>query len=231
MAAVALRPAAILTDIEGTTTPIAFVRDVLFPYARARLPDFLQVHAAEPEVAAAVAETDHLAEGRDALSVLLDWLDADAKVTPLKTLQGLIWDEGYRRGDLKGVIYPDVPPVLRRWHSAGVRLYVYSSGSEAAQKLLFGHSEAGDLTGLFSGFFDTRVGPKREAASYAGIAKALGLPAAEMMFLSDIAEELDAAFAAGMTVCQLVREADGTLASARHRGAADFSEVGKLVRV
>jgi enolase-phosphatase E1 len=229
MAALPGRPIAILTDIEGTTTPIAFVRDVLFPYARARLPSFLQAHAAEPEVAAAVAEAERLGDGSDAVTALLRWLDADAKVTPLKTLQGLIWDEGYRRGELKGVIYPDVPPVLRRWHAAGVRLYVYSSGSEAAQKLLFGHSDAGDLAGLFSGFFDTRVGPKREAGSYAAIARALGVPAGDILFLSDVAEELHAAALAGLQTCQLVRETDGTKPSPDHRIAADFGAVQALL--
>jgi len=229
MAALPRRPTAILTDIEGTTTPIAFVRDVLFPYARARLPNFLKAHAATPEVAAAVAEAERLAGGKDVLSALLGWLDEDAKVTPLKTLQGLIWNEGYRRGELKGMIYPDVPPVLRSWQAAGLRLYVYSSGSEAAQKLLFGHSDAGDLARLFSGFFDTRIGPKRAAASYTAIAQGLGLPADEILFLSDIAEELDAAVSAKMSACQVVREADGTLASGRHPHVANYFELEQLI--
>lgn len=223
------RPGAILTDIEGTTTPIAFVRDVLFPYAHARLPGFLETHGGEPEVAAAVAEAERLGEGRDVVTALLGWLDADAKITPLKTLQGLIWDEGYRRGELKGVIYPDVPPVLRSWQSAGLRLYVYSSGSEAAQKLLFGHSDAGDLAGLFSGFFDTRIGTKREAASYTAIARAVGLPEGEILFLSDIGQELDAAKAAGMGTCQLVREADGTRAWDGHARVTDFAGIEALL--
>jgi enolase-phosphatase E1 len=225
MGAVRGRPTAIITDIEGTTTPISFVRDVLFPYAQARLPRFVEAHGAEPAVAEILAEAGRLAEGRDVVAALLGWMAADAKVTPLKTLQGLIWDEGYRRGDLLGVIYPDVPPVLRRWHAGGVRLYVYSSGSVAAQKLLFGCSDAGDLAALFSGFFDTRVGGKREAASYTGIARAIGLPAGEILFLSDVAEELDAAVGAGMSACQLVRAADGTIGSPNHMRAADFAEV------
>jgi enolase-phosphatase E1 len=229
MGAVFGRPTAIITDIEGTTTPISFVRDVLFPYAHARLPGFVAARGDEPAVAEALAEASRLAEGRDVVSALLGWMDADAKVTPLKTLQGLIWDEGYRRGDLLGVIYPDVPPVLRRWHSAGVRLYVYSSGSVAAQKLLFGWSDAGDLAALFSGFFDTRVGGKREAASYAAIARAVGLPAGEILFLSDIEAELDAAVAAGMSGCQLVRPSDGTRGSARHAQAADFGAVQRML--
>ena len=218
-------PTAIVTDIEGTTTPIAFVRDVLFPYARANLESFLAGHGHDPAVAEALREAAHLAEGRPVQHALLAWMDADAKVTPLKTLQGLIWNEGYRNGHLQGVLYPDVPPVLRRWHAAGIRLYVYSSGSETAQKLLFEHSEAGNLAALFSGFFDTRVGPKRAPESYAAIARAIGLPAGECLFLSDIGQELDAAAAFGMGCCQVVRAADGTLAWPGHPQATDFPGV------
>ncbi len=210
-----------MTDIEGTTTPIAFVRDVLFPYARARLPGFLAEHGDEP----AVAEAAALAGGRPVLEALLGWMDQDAKVTPLKAIQGVIWDEGYARGELLGRIYPDVPPVLKRWRAQGIRLYVYSSGSEAAQRLIFGRSDAGDLGGLFSGFFDTRVGGKREAASYARIARGIGLPAGEILFLSDIEAELDAAAESGVATCQVVRAEDGTVGSARHLVAADFGEV------
>ncbi len=229
MGAVSGRPIAIVTDIEGTTTPISFVRDVLFPYAQARLPGFVAAHGAEPLVAEILVEAGRLAEGRDTVAALLAWMAADAKVTPLKTLQGLIWDEGYRRGDLLGMVYPDVPPVLRRWHAGGVRLYVYSSGSVAAQKLLFGYSDAGDLAGYFSGFFDTRVGGKRDAESYQAIARAIGLPAGEILFLSDVAEELDAAVTAGLAGCQLVRKADGTHGADRHMQAADFAEVQTLL--
>jgi enolase-phosphatase E1 len=217
----ALRPTAIVTDIEGTTTPIAFVRDVLFPYARARLPGFLAEHSGDPVVAEAAA----LADGRPVLEALLAWMDADAKVTPLKAIQGMIWNEGYARGELLGRIYPDVPPVLRKWRAQGIRLYVYSSGSEAAQRLIFGHSDAGDLGALFSGFFDTRVGAKREAASYASIARSVGVPPGEILFLSDIEAELDAAAESGLATCQLVRAEDGTVASARHAVAADFGGV------
>ncbi len=218
-----MKPTAILTDIEGTTTPIAFVRDELFPYARAGLPSFLARHGAEPEVAALLAEATRLAAGRPVLAALLAWMDEDAKVTPLKALQGLIWEEGYARGELLGRLYPDVPPVLRHWRARGLRLYVYSSGSEAAQRLLFGHSDAGDLAGLFSGFFDTRAGAKRDAASYRSIARAIGLPPGEVLFLSDIEQELDAAAESGLATIQLVRVEDGTIASVRHPAAADFS--------
>ena len=222
-----LPPAAVVTDIEGTTTRIAFVHEVLFPYARARMGEFLAARAHDAVVRAALAEIAALAPDEAPLDALLGWMDRDAKVTPLKTLQGLIWDQGYKDGVLRGELYPDVAPALRRWRAGGVRLYVYSSGSEAAQKLLFGYSDAGDLTPLFSGFFDTRIGGKREAASYRGIATAIGVPAAEILFLSDIGAELDAAIGAGMRACQLVRAVDGTVAADGHAHASDFGEVAR----
>jgi enolase-phosphatase E1 len=222
------RPGAIVTDIEGTTTPIAFVHDVLFPYARARLPAILD--DPRPDYAEAIAEARALAGGRPVLDALLGWMDADAKVTPLKTLQGLIWDEGFRKGDLHGRLYPDVAPALRGWHASGIGLYVYSSGSEAAQRLLFGHSDAGDLGGLFTGFFDTRIGAKREAGSYRLIARDIGLPASSILFLSDVEQELDAAADTGLSVCQLVRPDDGTVASTRHSTVADFSALASFLR-
>ena len=220
--------AAVVTDIEGTTTRIAFVHDVLFPYARTRMGDFLNRHGQRPDVAACVAETQLLAPGADPLDTLLGWMDADAKIGPLKALQGMIWAEGYADGALKGDLYPDVAPVLRRWRAAGIRLYVYSSGSVAAQRLLFRHSSYGDLEGLFSGFFDTSVGGKREPESYTAIARGAGLPAGEMLFLSDAAAELNAAAAAGLRTCQLVRPDDGTMPAAGHAQAGDFWGVAGL---
>ncbi len=211
-----LPPAAILTDIEGTTTPIAFVHEVLFPYARARMASFVESgHALLADVP----------EPR--LKTLLGWMDRDEKITALKAIQGVIWDEGYAAGDLKSVLYPDVPPALRRWSKAGLRLYVYSSGSVAAQKLLFGHAPEGDFTPLFQGFFDTKVGPKREAASYAAIARGANITPGEFLFLSDVEAELDAALASGFRTCQLVRPKDQTLASTRHETAADFTQVAQ----
>jgi len=218
-------PAAVVTDIEGTTTRISFVHDVLFPYARARLPDFLAQRGGEPEIAAALAEVRHLAPGAPELATLLAWMDKDAKITPLKTLQGLIWGEGYASGALHGELYADVAPSLRAWHAASVRLYVYSSGSEAAQKLLFRHTQEGDLTGLFSGFFDTRIGAKREPASYVSIAATAGLPAADMLLLSDVGAELDAAAAAGWRTCQLLRPQDAAVPAPGHARAATFDAV------
>lgn len=222
-----LRPTAILTDIEGTTSAIAFVKDRLFPFAAAALDGFLAERVKDPVVAALLDEVAALAPDQPPAETLRGWMAADAKVTPLKTLQGMIWQEGFLDGRLKGHLWPDVAPCLRAWAEAGVGLHVYSSGSVAAQKLLFGHSEAGDLTPLFGGFFDTKVGGKREAASYAAIAGELGLPPGEILFLSDIAEECDAATAAGMRVCRLVRAADGTLPGSRHAEVADFFAVAE----
>ncbi|WP_376095873.1 acireductone synthase [Roseomonas sp. CCTCC AB2023176] len=215
----------VLTDIEGTTSAIAFVKETLFPYAERALDGFLAERAGEPEVAAILDDVRALAPGQDPAVTLRGWMERDEKVTPLKTLQGLIWRQGFAGGEVVGHLWPDVTPCLRAWRAAGVRLAVFSSGSVAAQRLLFGHSVAGDLTPLFDGFFDTRTGAKREAASYAAIAAALGERPGDVLFLSDVAEELDAARAAGMATCQLVRAADGTAESGRHPACSIFPDV------
>jgi len=196
---------AILTDIEGTTTSLSFVADVLFPYARAHLPAYVAAHPAETApILAEVAAS----EPGEPTATLLRWIDEDRKATPLKTLQGMIWADGYASGAFTGHVYADAVAALRRWHAAGVALYVFSSGSVAAQKLLFAHSDAGDLTPLFSGYFDTTTGPKREAASYAKIAEAIGAAASEVLFLSDIAEEVAAARDSGMQALLIDRAGD-----------------------
>jgi enolase-phosphatase E1 len=219
---------AIVTDIEGTTSSIDFVHLSLFPYAKRHLREFLHRHEGEPAVAEQIVETARL-EGRalnleQAADVLERWIDEDRKATPLKALQGMIWAEGYAAGELRGHVYPDTPVYLHRWHGEGLRLYIYSSGSVEAQKLIFGHSDGGDLTPLFSGYFDTRIGGKREADSYHAILKELALPGADVLFLSDIGEELDAARAAGLHTCQLLRDAKAKPAP-QHPQARDFSEV------
>lgn len=219
---------AIVTDIEGTTSSIDFVHQSLFPYAKANMRGFLRAHAAEPKVAAQLVETARL-EGReltveDAADVLERWIDEDRKITPLKALQGMIWAQGYAAGALKGHVYADTAPHLRQWHDAGKRLYIYSSGSVEAQKLIFGHSDAGDLTPLLSGYYDTNVGGKREEASYRAILADIGLPGDEVLFLSDVGEELDAARAAGLHTCQLIRD-DKARPFPAHPQARDFSEV------
>lgn len=219
---------AILTDIEGTTSSLSFVKDVLFPYAREHLPAYLRRHAREPAVAQLLAEARAVIGGspsdEEVVAQMRRWIDEDRKITPLKTLQGLIWEEGYRQGQLQGHVYEDAARKLRAWHARGLKLYVYSSGSVLAQQLLFGHTAQGDLTALFAGFFDTTIGAKREAASYRAIAAAVSLPAASIVFLSDVKEELDAARAAGMQTRWLVR--DGELDhDPVHRQARSFDEL------
>lgn len=202
---------AIVTDIEGTTTSISFVADVLFPYARERIAQFVVDHAQTPEVAAEIAAVraeihDSGASLEKVGQVLVGWIDQDKKITPLKTLQGLIWRFGYEDGSLKGHLYPEVSAKLRQWHDEGIQLSVYSSGSVAAQKLLFGFSVDGDLAPLFNHFFDTRIGGKREVDSYLTIQQTLNLPAEQILFLSDIVQELDAAAEAGLKTIALDRE-------------------------
>ena len=203
---------AILTDIEGTTSSISFVRDVLFPYARRALPDFVREHGQEPEVRRwldlVAAENGGLCQDTMIVETLQGWIDQDSKHTALKALQGLVWEAGYRNADFAAPIYPDAAQTLQRWHALGVPLYVYSSGSVPAQKLFFGHSDAGDLTGLFSGWFDTAVGGKREPDSYAGIAESIGVRPHGTLFLSDVVEELDAARLTGMQTVLVDRLAD-----------------------
>ncbi len=207
-----VKPKAILLDIEGTTSSISFVADELFPYARKHLAAFV---ANNPEISAPI-----LAEvpGDDPVATLLQWIDEDRKATPLKTLQGLIWAEGYADGTLKGHVYPDTPEALRRWNAAGIPVHIYSSGSIAAQKLIFGHSIAGNLLPLLSGHFDTTTGGKREAESYAKIAAALGLAPPDILFISDIQPEIDAARAAGVAALLIARDSDSG-------DVRDFSEV------
>ena len=221
---------AILTDIEGTTSSISFVKDVLFPYARTRLPAFVETHADEAEVQhwlhEAAKEAGLVSATRqEIIDLLIGWIDADRKSTALKALQGMIWQAGYEDGEYRAHVYPEVPARLRAWHAAGKRLYVYSSGSVAAQKLLFAHTEAGNLTPFFSGYFDTETGPKRDAESYRRIAGAIGVPAGEILFLSDIAEELDAARAAGMQTILLARAPSHCPERSAHRCVVDFDAI------
>ncbi|MFJ5284743.1 acireductone synthase [Pseudomonas sp. NPDC088429] len=202
---------AIVTDIEGTTSAVSFVFDVLFPYAAKHLPDFVRQNAERADVAEQLdaVRRDSNAPQADVervVEILLSWIEEDRKATPLKALQGMVWAQGYHAGHLKGHVYPDAVEALQRWHAAGYQLFVYSSGSIQAQKLIFGCSEAGDLTPLFRGYFDTTSGPKREAQSYTNIQQAIGVAPEEILFLSDIVEELDAAQAAGLQTCGLARE-------------------------
>ena len=214
---------AVLLDIEGTTTPIEFVQQVLFPYARARVHDFLTQHAADPDVrgdiallrAEHAAEPSHLgrpawnpSDDRTSAEAYVYWLiDRDSKSTGLKSLQGRIWEEGYREGNLKGkgAVYADVRPALTRWRDAGKDIAIFSSGSVQAQRNLFANTTAGDLSAFLSGYFDTTTGPKRAASSYRRIAQLLGYSPGEVVFISDITAELDAAREAGMQTALCVR--------------------------
>lgn len=194
---------AVVLDIEGTTSATGFVVDVLYPYSRSRFGALLSERSTDPDVVRAVSQVRDLLGEPDADAVrvekaLHEWLDEDVKATPLKTLQGLIWSEGFARGDLVSHFYDDVVPVLRRWHGDGVRLHVYSSGSVAAQRAWFASSPDGDLLPLVSGLYDTEnAGPKQKPDSYRRIAGSTGTEAGRLLFLSDRPGELDAARAAG----------------------------------
>lgn len=204
-----MTPRAIITDIEGTTSSLSFVHDVLFPYSRARLAAYVRDHAASLGPLLDTVRTkasDPALTVEDCIALLLAWHDDDLKIGPLKTLQGMIWAEGFAAQSLQGHVYPDAVTALRLWHARGIPLYIYSSGSVAAQKLLFGHSAWGDLTPLFAGHFDTAVGGKKEVGSYRAIADALRLPPADLLFLSDVEAELSAAREAGFKVILLVRD-------------------------
>lgn len=219
---------AILVDIEGTTSSIDFVHQTLFPYARQHMRAFLLEQAGDDAVQSLLDDVERVVGSdlslQEAADVLEQWIDEDRKLTPLKALQGMIWRQGYEAGELKGHVYPDTPEMLQQWYAAGLRLYVYSSGSVEAQKLIFGHTDFGDLTPLFSGYFDTRVGGKREAASYLAIAERIGLPTQQILFLSDVGEELDAAREAGLQTCQLLRD-DKAIAAPAHLAATTLAQV------
>ena len=201
----------ILLDIEGTTTPIAFVHDVLFTYARDHVRDYLVQHSTEiandisqlreehNRDASSGAEPPSLTNDLDSIAAYVDWLiDRDRKSTGLKSLQGKIWREGYTNGTLKAQVFSDVRPAFERWHKAGLRISIFSSGSALAQQLLFAHTEDGDLTTFITDYFDTNIGAKGDAESYNRIASNMQLQPHEILFISDVVTELDAARAAGM---------------------------------
>lgn len=224
----------VLTDIEGTTSSISFVHDVLFPYASEHLQRFVrEQHQDSPAVSEqldAVAEVSGVAreDVEGLIQVLETWIREDRKETSLKTLQGMVWEQGYQQGELKGHIYADAADYLQRWHDRGLRLFVYSSGSVKAQKLIFGFTTEGDFTPFFSGYFDTRIGGKKEAVSYRNILSELGVEACTVLFLSDVEAELEAAEEAGMQTAWLVREGD--LPKTERFVARDFAEVDTLLQ-
>jgi len=221
-----------LLDIEGTTTSVGFVFDVLFPFARQHVAGFLTAQGATVEVGdtLAILTADALSEraaGLDCPEVLegatrfataeaaMFWMmDRDRKTQGLKRLQGQIWRAGYEQGTLESDVFDDVPVALRKWRSEGARIFIYSSGSVAAQQLLFRYSRCGDLTGFLDGYFDTAVGEKRSAASYARILSEVGAEGSQVLFLTDIVAEADAATAAGMRVC--IAERPGNASQPEH---------------
>lgn len=227
-----MRIEAILTDIEGTTSSLSFVHEVLFPYARRTLPGFVAAHAQEPPVRALLDEARQLAGPDSRLSdsgivaQLQAWIDEDRKIGPLKALQGLVWEEGYRSGAFQGHVYNDAVAALGAWRKRGLRLYVFSSGSVQAQQLLFRHTAHGDLTPWFDGYFDTRIGAKRESGSYQNIVAALSMEPASVLFLSDIEAELDAAAAAGLATVLVDRGGAHAGNGSRHRRIAQLTELG-----
>jgi enolase-phosphatase E1 len=223
------KPLWILTDIEGTTTSISFVHDVLFPYARERMGKFLESNSQNENVMRVVSDLKkrlQLSTLAEVTSVLETWMSEDRKETELKALQGILWRDGYEGGDFRGHVYPDVAPALERWRAEGIALAVYSSGSVAAQKLLFGYSEAGDLDGLFDANFDTRIGHKREVSSYQQIAAQLSVSPGEVLFLSDVGAELAAATQSGMLVLQLMRPQNQR--DPRFESVESFTEIDQL---
>ncbi|MER7924486.1 acireductone synthase [Streptomyces sp. NPDC096057] len=225
---------AVVLDIEGTTSATGFVVDVLYPYSRSRFAALLSERAGDPAVARAIAQVRELTGDPDADAVQIEktlntWLDEDRKATPLKTLQGIIWSEGFARGDLVSHFYDDVVPALRAWHASGLRLYVYSSGSVAAQRAWFTSSPEGDLLPLVSGLYDTEnAGPKQEPESYRRIAEATGVEPSRLLFLSDRPGELDAAVAAGWHAVGVRRPGEPYFEQGvgDHAEAGTFDEIG-----
>jgi enolase-phosphatase E1 len=231
----------LLLDIEGTTCPVSFVAEVLFPYARARLSSYCEVHAQDPELQDLLQAVDRawasdthpeaqalrLGQGlkTDVVPYLTWLIDHDVKLTPLKDLQGRIWEAGYSQGDIVAPLFHDVPAALQQWHQQQKVLAVYSSGSVAAQQLLYGHCQAGDLRGLFSHWFDTRSGLKQLPGSYATIAAAMGALPAQVLFISDSLAEITAAAEAGMAVLFSDREGNPGRDAGPFERISDYSQI------
>jgi len=201
---------AIVCDIEGTTTSLSFVKDTLFPYARRHISKYVRENTDNPIISTLlddvrIAMHHPNATLNDIIDQLERWIDEDEKITPLKAIQGYLWEVGFNNGDYHGHVYSDAYEKLKIWHASGTDLYIFSSGSVRAQKLLFSHTEYGDLTPMFSGYFDTNIGAKSDPSSYMNIADNIGYPAMEILFLSDVKQELDAAKSAGLSTVWLIR--------------------------
>ena len=231
----------LLLDIEGTTCPVSFVAEVLFPYARARLSSYCAAHAQDPEVRDLVEAVDRAwasdthpeaialrvgqGKGTDVVPYLQWLIDNDVKLTPLKDLQGRIWAAGYSQGDIVAPLFRDVPAALEQWHQQRKVLAVYSSGSVPAQQLLYGHCQAGDLRGLFSHWFDTRTGLKQVPGSYTAIAGAMDTLPAQVLFISDSLAEVTAAAEAGMAVLFSDRDGNPGRDAGPFERISDYSQI------
>ena len=235
----------ILLDIEGTTSSVSFVYDVMFPFVRRELQQYLQSHWDDPalqlacdqiaqdaghvsrdEWAAAAGARDHAGQQSLIATEVTRLMDGDVKATGLKQLQGLIREDGFRSGELRAHVYDDLPPALQAWRARGIDVRIYSSGSVPAQKLFFGHTIAGDLLPLLSGHYDTTTGPKKEARSYQQIAAAFGMLPAEILFVSDVVAELDAARTAGMQTALALRAGNAAATAGHgHREIRSFAEI------
>ncbi|HEX8845056.1 MAG TPA: acireductone synthase [Pyrinomonadaceae bacterium] len=239
------KPGAVLLDVEGTTTPVEFVYEVLFPFARRHVAEFVRENLESEEVRADISalKADHQSDAEkgpepalwseetieseaESVTRYVRWLmDRDSKTTALKSLQGKIWEGGYRNGLLRGQVYEDVVTAFARWKEQEHGIYIFSSGSVQAQRLLFAHSTAEDLTEYISGYFDTNVGVKTSAESYRAIAAAVGLPASEVLFVSDTVAELDAARKAGMKTALCVRPGRPEPETTAHQIIRTFDEL------
>ncbi len=221
---------AILVDIEGTTSPIFFVKEVMFPYSKERMDEFIKQNKSNPKVRQIIEEVKQIENNpnltdEDVAQILKQWIDEDKKIAPLKEIQGLIWKEGFETGKLKAPIYEDAYNRLKEWKEK-VPIYIYSSGSVEAQKLFFSHTDKGNILDWFSGYFDTRIGSKKEKESYEKIAKEIGLSPSEILFLSDNPDEIKAAAEAGMNVVRIVRPNDAEyIKDFPYRQVSSFNEI------
>ncbi|OYW75501.1 MAG: acireductone synthase [Verrucomicrobia bacterium 12-59-8] len=217
----------ILLDIEGTVSPLAFVHEVMFPYARQRAGAYLTTHWGTAVMAqlAHDAGAPAFASPYEAEAAVYLLMEADAKVTGLKQLQGMIWEEGFRNGELRSTLFEDVPLALADWFRLGREIRIYSSGSIHAQKLFFAHTESGNLNPHFSGYYDTTTGSKRETGSYTAIAADCGLPAEQILFVSDLVEELNAARTAGMFTALTLRPGNKPVPPHDHPAITTFSDI------
>jgi enolase-phosphatase E1 len=234
----------ILLDIEGTTSSVSFVYDVMFPFVRRELDHYLQTRWSDPALAPAcdaiardlghadfnawslAAHVDEAGQRQLLRREVVRLMDGDVKATGLKHLQGLIWEEGFRTGELKAHVYDDVPPALRKWRDLQIDVHIYSSGSIQAQKLFFAHTIAGDLLCFFHGHYDTTTGPKKEAHSYRKIARDFAVPAESILFVSDVVAELDAARAASLRTALVLRPGNAAVAPGQgHAVIRSFEEI------